>query len=125
MCVNYINAQIGINNRYDDSAEAVAKGVEAIVRLVQTDLAGAKVIVTGLFPTGPTLNDPQRAYVKEVNRRLKRLRSVTFIDIGPELLLPDGGTDFTKMAGDSLHLAPGGYEVWGSALRATLQKLGV
>jgi len=116
---------IGINNRNDDSAEAVAKGTEALVREVRSQAPGARVIVTGLFPTGPNPDDPQRAYVKDVNGRLKGLRSVEFIDIGPELLLPDGHTDFSKMAGDSLHLAPGGYEVWGKALRATLQSLGV
>ncbi len=52
---------IGINNRNDDSAEAVAKGIEAVVREVKKRGPKAKVIVCGLFPTGATSSDPQRA----------------------------------------------------------------
>ncbi len=56
-------------------------------------------------------------YVADVNRRVAHLPGTTFVDIGHDLLLADGETDFTKMAGDSLHLAPGGYEIWGRELR--------
>lgn len=111
---------IGVNNRNDDSVAAVAAGISKIVDVIRKQSPTTKIIVSGLFPTGARPEDPQRTYVREVNARIARLHGIHFLDIGKDLLLTDGTTDFTKMAGDSLHLAPGGYEVWGRAIAAAL-----
>jgi lysophospholipase L1-like esterase/pimeloyl-ACP methyl ester carboxylesterase len=116
---------IGINNWNNDSVDAVVLGIERIIKEIHAQAPKAKVLITGLFPTGFSDRDPRRTYVGDVNRRLERIKSVSFVDVGRKLLTPGGETDFTKMADDSLHLAPGGYEVWGEALRAELIRLGV
>lgn len=115
---------IGTNNRNSDSPEAIARGIEAVVEAGHHFAPKAQIIVMGVFPVGSEPLDPNRDIVAQINRHVKSHLPgyAHFLDIGRELLTQDGYADMSKMAGDALHLQPGGYEVWGKALERELDR---
>jgi lysophospholipase L1-like esterase len=63
--------------------------------------------------------------VAEINAIIARLddgKAVFFKDIGTEFLDPTGGLSGDIMP-DYLHLSPTGYDIWGKAIKADLEKL--
>ena len=78
----------------------------------------------GVFPRGQQPDDPSRKKVAEVNVLLKALAKeagVTYIDLGDQLIQPDG-TISREMMPDFLHPAEPAYEIWGEALKEILAK---
>ncbi|HVT11249.1 MAG TPA: GDSL-type esterase/lipase family protein [Fimbriimonadaceae bacterium] len=115
---------IGTNNRASDSPEAIAKGIEVVVEAAHHFAPEAQVIVMGVFPVGSEPLDPNREIVAQINKSVKGHlpRYAHFLDIGPDLLTPEGYADMGKMADDAIHLKPGGYEAWGRALERELDR---
>ncbi|HWA84523.1 MAG TPA: hypothetical protein VG820_13860, partial [Fimbriimonadaceae bacterium] len=77
-----------------------------------------------VFPVGSEPLDPNREIVAQINKSVKGHlpRYAHFLDIGRDLLTLDGYADMGKMAGDAIHLTPGGYEAWGRALERELDR---
>lgn len=114
-----VGVLIGVNNLGSDSPSAIIKGVAEVITRIKRKMPRAKIILHALFPVGRLPSDPRRALVSEVNRGLKNLsakRRLEWLDLTPDLLNADGSTWEGRMAGDSLHLGPEGYEIWGQRL---------
>jgi lysophospholipase L1-like esterase len=111
---------IGVNNLWamQHTADEVAAGIEAVVALLQAKLPRAKVLLQGILPTGEEADNPLRAIIKDINRRISRLddgNRVRFYDFGNLFLEPDGRIGAEKMP-DFCHLSPTGYRMWAEAL---------
>ncbi|XP_061870108.1 platelet-activating factor acetylhydrolase IB subunit alpha2 isoform X1 [Colius striatus] len=101
---------VGTNN-HENTAEEVAGGIEAIVRLINTQQPQAKVIVLGLLPRGEKPN-PLRQKNARVNQLLKaslpKLPNVQLLDADAGFVHSDGTISYHDMF-DFLHLTGGGY----------------
>ncbi|XP_051668506.1 platelet-activating factor acetylhydrolase IB subunit alpha2 isoform X1 [Manacus candei] len=101
---------VGTNN-HENTAEEVAGGIEAIVRLINTQQPQAKVIVLGLLPRGEKPN-PLRQKNAKVNNLLKaslpKLPNVQLLDVDVGFVHSDGTISYHDMF-DFLHLTGGGY----------------
>ncbi len=117
---------IGTNNSNgtDNTAEEIADGVTAIVKLLRSKLPQTKVLILGIFPRGETPN-PQReknAQANEIAMKIADGRMVHYMDIGGHFLQVDGRLTKEIMP-DYLHLTPWGYQIWAIAIEGKLREL--
>ena len=117
---------IGTNNLANAADDRIAAGVEKIVSIIRAKWPDSKVLLLGILPRGPRADDPRRARIENINRRIDDLdddgRHVTFLDMGKKFLEPDGSISTTVMA-DYLHPTKKGYQIWADAMRGTLLTL--
>jgi lysophospholipase L1-like esterase len=116
---------IGTNNMSSNSVDQIADGVTAIVKELRTQLPQAKVLVLGIFPRAARPSDKVRDKIKEVNEKISELddgKDVRYLDIGAKFLESDG-TLSKEIMHDYLHLTAKGYEIWGEAIQASLDKM--
>ncbi len=117
---------IGTNNSNgnDHTAEQIAAGVEAIVKLLRAELPQTRVLLLGIFPRGEKPNE-QRDKNAEANRIAARLADgdgVRYLDIGDRFLAEDGLLPREIMP-DALHLSARGYEIWADAIEPAVADL--
>ncbi|WP_395737330.1 GDSL-type esterase/lipase family protein [Prosthecobacter sp.] len=115
---------IGTNNTGNCSAPDIAAGIEAIVQELNKRLPQSKILLLGIFPRGEKPN-PQREKIAEINRTIAKLdgtHSVTYLDIGPKFLTPEGLITKDIMP-DFLHPNEKGYRIWAEAIEPTVKKL--
>jgi lysophospholipase L1-like esterase len=115
---------IGTNNTGDCSAADIAQGIISIVSELNQRLPQSKILLLGIFPRGEKPN-PQREKIAVINQLLAKLdgeRNVTFLDIGPRFLTPDGLITKDIMP-DYLHPNEKGYRIWAEAIEPTVKKL--
>jgi len=115
---------IGTNNTGDCSAADIALGITAIVLELEKRLPQSKILLLGIFPRGEKPN-PQREKIAVINKLLAQLdgeRNVTFLDIGPQFLTPEGLITKDIMP-DYLHPNEKGYRIWAEAIEPTVKKL--
>ncbi len=121
----HVVLNIGTNNLWPskkakgNSSEEIAEGIRAILIRLRSQLPSTKITLMGIFPRGQSSDDPSRKKVAEVNALLKPLAKeagITFIDLGDQLVQPDG-TISRKMMPDFLHPAEPAYAIWGEALK--------
>ena len=96
----------------------VTKGVQAVLRVMQTKAPEATIIVTAIFPR----NDNMAVIptIEKVNQNLAGLangKTIRFLNINDKLAGPDGKLFDGMMNGDRLHPALPGYQVWADALK--------
>ncbi|OYW76739.1 MAG: hypothetical protein B7Z37_07460 [Verrucomicrobia bacterium 12-59-8] len=116
---------IGTNNTGNCTAPDIAAGIEAIVQEFNKRLPQSKILLLGIFPRGEKPDAPQRGKIAEVNRSISRLdgkQNVTFLDIGPKFLTPEGLITQDIMPG-FLHPNEKGYRIWAEAIEPTVKKL--
>jgi lysophospholipase L1-like esterase len=116
---------IGTNNSGTNSAEKIAAGIEAIVKLIRDKQPRTKILLLAVFPRGEKPDHAQRVKLRDVNERLRKLddeQYVRFLDIGEKFLKPDG-TLPKELMPDFLHLSPAGYKVWADAIEGPLKEL--
>lgn len=118
---------IGTNNIGHGSSgpKETADGVRAIVEKLLKDVPSAKILLLGIFPRGQSTEDKMRKDVAEATRLFKPLaddKRVTFLDLGPSFLKPDG-TLPQEVFPDFLHLNATGYKLWAEGIKDTLRKL--
>ena len=102
-----------------------AEGVRAVVGCLREKLPDAKILLLAVFPRGHAPDDPQRLQVAEINREIARLDDgshVHFLDIGRNVLAPDGSLPEDVMP-DYLHPNAHGYEIWGRSIQKPLADL--
>jgi len=113
---------IGTNNSGRNTPEEIVAGVNAICAEVQKRQPAAKIILMAIFPRGAK-PDATRAKLDTVNKLLAdsvaKNAAVTFLDIGPKFLEPDGSITRETM-GDFLHPTAKGYEIWASEIEPLL-----
>ncbi|MBI1785818.1 GDSL family lipase [Candidatus Sumerlaeota bacterium] len=115
---------IGTNNSKDNSAQEIADGIEAIVKELREKQPKMQILLLAVFPRSEK-PDELRNKLIEVNKlieKLDRQRKVTFLDIGPKFVQPDG-TISKDIMPDFLHLSPSGYKLWAESIEPALQKL--
>ena len=120
---------IGTNNVRRDAPEEIAKGVEAIVKLIREKLPTTKLLLLGVLPMGVDPADRRvavdREKVTKLNAILKTLAKepdVVFHDMGAKFLAPDGKTS-DAMRPDGVHLEPRGYEIWAESITPILAEM--
>lgn len=104
-------------------AADVTKGLQAIVRVMQSKAPDAVIIVTGIFPRNDNME--VMPVIDRINANLAGMadgQKVRFLNVNDKLA--EGGTLFEGMMnGDKLHPAPKGYQVWADALKPIFKEL--
>lgn len=101
---------VGTNN-HSHTAEQVAGGIEAIVRLINGLQPQAKVVVLGLLPRGMKPNQlrEKNAQVNKIlQSSLLTLNNAHFLNVDPGFVHTDGTISHHDMY-DYLHLTRAGY----------------
>ena len=106
-------------------AEDVTRGLQAIVRVIQTKAPAATIVVMGIFPRND--NMAWMPVIDGINGNLPQIadgRKVRYLNINDKLAGRDG-TLFDGMmnAQDRLHPLLKGYQVWAEALKPVLTEL--
>ena len=115
---------IGTNNVGRDSAEEIAEGIQAVVAEYERRCPQAHIVLMAVLPRGKTPDDPSRIKVEAVNHLVSSLadgKRVSFVDIGPSLIEPDGSISAETMP-DYVHPATRGYVDWAEALKPLAEK---
>lgn len=115
---------IGTNNTGTCTAPDIAAGIEAIVQEFNKRLPQSKILMLGIFPRGEKPG-PQREKIAEINGIISKLNgthNVTFLDIGPKFLTPEGLITKDIMP-DFLHPNEKGYRIWAEAIEPTVKGL--
>jgi lysophospholipase L1-like esterase len=106
---------IGSNNLgLGQSTTAAAKGVNAVVANLRTQLPKTRILLLGLLPREESAAAPIRAQITEVNQAIAKLddgRYVHFLDIGGLFVKRDGDISPFIMP-DFLHPSAFGYELY-------------
>ena len=107
----------------DDSAEEIARGVAAIVKVCREKAPAAAIIVTAIFPRSdkPSLNP----LITQINDRLAKLADgsrIRFLNVNAQFT-NDQGMLLPGMLPDGLHPAVPGYQVWADGLKPILREL--
>lgn len=118
---------IGTNNfgLHNDKPEDVARGVEALVKVLRMKLPAAKILLLGMFPRDAKPDTDFRKRIKAGNEQIAKLadeKDIFYLDIGSKFLADDG-TLPKEIMPDFLHLSPRGYEIWAEAMEPSLKKL--
>jgi lysophospholipase L1-like esterase len=115
----------GTNNlAAGESAEDVARGIQAIVATVRAKAPRASVIVTGILPREdrpalmPAVNDVNAALAKAADREGYR-----YLQINDRLVDARGKLLDGMMNTDKLHPSVPAYQVWADALKPVLTEL--
>jgi lysophospholipase L1-like esterase len=116
---------VGTNNTTPrNSTKEIMEGLTAVLRQLETGFPEAKILLLGILPRGKA-NDPKRAQIAEINRRLSDLadgKRVRFLDIGARFLDENGEIPVEIMP-DGLHPSLKGYEIFADAIRQPLRDL--
>lgn len=115
---------IGTNNTGLNAAPEIVQGITAVVQEFQKRLPKAKILLLGVFPRGEKPG-PVRDKIAEVNQGIAKLNApprVTYLDIGPKFLTPEGLITKDIMP-DFLHPNEKGYRIWAEAMEPTLKPL--
>ncbi len=116
----------GTNNvSSKDPAAKVAKGLEAVVRIMQSKAPKAVIVLTGIFPRND--NMAFMPEIDQINASLARMadgRKVRYLNINDQLADHDGALHEGMMnSRDKLHPILNGYQVWADALKPVLTEL--
>jgi lysophospholipase L1-like esterase len=114
---------VGSNNTNgdDNTAEEIAAGIEANVKLLRQKLPNTKILVLGIFPRGEKAS-PQREKIAEANKLVSKLadkKMIFYQDLGQLFLEPDGTLKRDLMP-DLLHPNERGYEAWANEMEPSI-----
>jgi len=115
---------IGTNNSGRNSADEIAEGIKHLVVEYENRCPHAHLILFGIFPRGQNANDGGRRKVAAVNERIKLLddgKRVTYIDLSPKMIDPDG-TIAQEMMPDFVHPTLKGYQIWADAMQPVIDQ---
>ena len=114
-----VSLLIGTNNTFfrslrDEPPADTARAVATIIQEIQARCPNAKIILTGILPSGDKPDGEKRLRDIRINEQLQMLadgEKVLWLNFGPKLLEADG-TLTKEMAPDFTHPAEKGYEIW-------------
>ena len=115
---------IGTNNSGQNRADEIAEGIKILVAEYEKRCPQAHIILMGIFPRGEKPTDGGRRKVAAVNSIIKSLadgQRVTFIDLGPQMIEPDGTISHDMMP-DFVHPTAKGYQIWADAIQPVINK---
>jgi lysophospholipase L1-like esterase len=103
----------------------VTKGLEAVVRVMQSKAPNAVIILMGIFPRNDNL--AVMPEIERINANLAGLangRTIRYLNINGQLAGHDGKLrDGMMNDGDKLHPVLNGYQVWADALKPVFTEL--
>ena len=117
---------IGVNNFgwNQGGPIATADGIRLCVRALKKKAPNAKILLLGIFPSGNTPNDQNRAKISATNEIIRKFadnETIFYEDLGPKFLTKDGILERDIMA-DFLHPTAKGYQIWADAIRPYVEK---
>lgn len=118
---------IGTNNTggRHDPPEETAVGIQAILTTLRTGLPGTKILLLGVFPRGPSAEDPLRRLNAAINDRIRAYadnQHIVFLDLSLHFL-DDQGDLSQDLMPDYLHPSERGYQVWADEMDEVIRKL--
>lgn len=118
---------LGTNNtgHRNDPPEAIAAGMEAILKKLRQKLPETKILLLAIFPRSAKATDPMRVNNDRTNERLARFadgKTVFFLSVNDKLLGADG-TLSKEIMPDLLHPQKKGYQIWAEAMEPELARL--
>ena len=116
------NNTSGTPNARQNTPEEIADGIRAILIRVRSKAPEARIILMAVFPREEKPDNPRRAQIAGINKLIAefgKTPGITFVDIGPKLVRPDG-TLPRDMMSDFCHPTDKGYQVWADALAPLL-----
>ncbi|MGA2038533.1 MAG: GDSL-type esterase/lipase family protein [Bryobacteraceae bacterium] len=106
-------------------ADDVTRGLQEIVRVIQTKAPRATIVVMGIFPRND--NMAWMPVIDRINGKLSRLANgekVRYLNINDKLADHDGALlDGMMNAKDKLHPTVKAYQIWADALKPVLTEL--
>jgi lysophospholipase L1-like esterase len=116
---------IGTNNLalLHQTPDQVARGVAADVAAVHAASPGSRVVVLSLFPRVPGPGNPPASQLLAVNARLAALPGVTYLNVYPAFLNPDGTPNRPLFKPDGVHLTVAGYQTLADAVAVPLEQI--
>ncbi|HUE24469.1 MAG TPA: GDSL-type esterase/lipase family protein [Bryobacteraceae bacterium] len=109
----------------DARADDITRGIQAIVRAIQTKAPAATIIVMGIFPRNDDMT--LMPVIDRINGNLSRFadgQKVRYLNINDKLAGGDGRLfDGMMNAKDRLHPTVQAYQVWADALKPVLTDL--
>jgi lysophospholipase L1-like esterase len=106
-------------------ADEVTRGLQEIVRAIQTKAPAATIVVMGIFPRND--NMALMPLIERINGKMSRFadgRKVRYLNINDKLADGDGRLlDGMMNANDKLHPTVKAYQVWADALKPVLTEL--
>jgi lysophospholipase L1-like esterase len=109
----------------DSAAANSTKGLEAVVRVMQSKAPKAVIILTAIFPRND--NMAVMPEIENINANLARMadgRRIRYLNVNDQLADHDGKLREGMMNDrDKLHPLLKGYQVWADALRPLLMEL--
>ena len=110
-----------------DEAKAadIARGIQAILRIMETKAPGATIVLTGIFPRNDNL--AVMPIINKINDNLSQFadgKKIRFLNVNDRLADRDGRLfDGMMNAADKLHPTVKGYQVWADALKPIFSEL--
>lgn len=106
-----------------ESADEVARGVEAIVKVCREKAPKATIVLTGIFPRNDNL--AYLSTISDVDAKLAKFadgRRVRYLNVNAGLADANGKLG-EGMTIDNLHPSPRGFQVWADGLKPILTEL--
>jgi lysophospholipase L1-like esterase len=107
------------------SADDITRGIQAIVRAIQSKAPAATIIVMGVFPRNDNMTF--MPVIDRINSNLSKMadgQKVRYLNINDKLADGDGRLYEGMMnAGDKLHPTVKAYQIWADALKPVLTEL--
>ena len=121
---------IGTNNlkahaARENTNDEILAGIRAVCARVREKSPETRILLLGLLPRGKDPQDPDRGRIRAINEALARWNGrdgITFLDVGPQLLEPDGRF-IPGATVDFLHPSAKGYRIWAEAMEPVLARL--
>jgi lysophospholipase L1-like esterase len=109
----------------ETAAANVAKGLEAVVRVIQSKAPSAVIILMGVFPRNDNLAVmPEIARINENLAGMADGRKIRYLNINDQLADHEGKLrDGMMNDRDKLHPVLNGYQVWADALKPVFTEL--
>ena len=109
----------------DAQAADIARGIRAVLQVMQSKAPEATIILMGIFPRND--NIAVMPLIDQVNRRLAQLADggrIHYLNINDRLADANGKLfDGMMNSGDKLHPTAKGYQVWADALKPVFTEL--
>ena len=118
----FVSLMIGTNNA-DDTPEDRAEGIRAVLAKIAEKQPGATILLTPIFPSGATRDDPGRISREKTNAIIRTFADggrIVWLDFNDKFLDADGNLS-AEMMPDYLHPLEAGYRIWAEALRPHLR----
>jgi lysophospholipase L1-like esterase len=112
----------------DVKADDITRGIQEIVRVIQTKAPGATIIVTGIFPRNDDMSF--MPIINTINGNLSKIadgeidgQKVRYLNINDKLADTHGKLFEGMMNSDKLHPTIKAYQIWADALKPVLTDL--